>query len=296
MGVVKVNVDGLTSPDLILFLQHEGLSQAEFLEAKSAELIIQYKAFLLHYKKVVPLASTITTKISKFKSSVKALSTVGTSPQASASVIAEGDTFGGLSSELLTTYADEMLKLAMENQSKKSRQRVLPPKEIPDEINLMLEQLIQKEYPLFDSNKDERSAKIMSDVIRTAWKTANDSLRGLNLTLDSSNERLNIILRKICLKVCHQVQSVFPKRATFQLMCSLAKRRKKHFVDEALRALLVMSNQVGVPLVEFLRQGRTLAVRPHNPRSNGIARPGSRSFTFDYEENHKYYNLSLIHI
>ena len=46
MGVVKVNVDGLTSPDLILFLQHAGLSQAEFLQTKSAELIIQYKAFL----------------------------------------------------------------------------------------------------------------------------------------------------------------------------------------------------------------------------------------------------------
>ena len=106
MGVVKVNVDGLTSPDLILFLQHAGLSQAEFLQTKSAELIIQYKAFLLHYKKVVPLASSITTKISKFKSSVKAISTVGTSPRASASVIAEGDTFGGLSSELHRIHKD----------------------------------------------------------------------------------------------------------------------------------------------------------------------------------------------
>ena len=113
MGVVKVNVDGLTSPDLILFLQHAGLSQAEFLQTKSAELIIQYKAFLLHYKKVVPLASSITTKISKFKSNVKALSTVGTSPRASASVIAEGDsviaegdTFGGLSSELHRIHKD----------------------------------------------------------------------------------------------------------------------------------------------------------------------------------------------
>ena len=284
-----VSLDDLSSKDLKLFLKHDGMSPSVLLNSKSQDLIIQYKEFLKIHNRRVPAYTTIKSKISRFRNSVKEASTTGTSPRASASVIAEGDMLGGLSSELLTIYADEMLKLAMENQSKKSQQRVLPPKEIPDEINLMLEQLIQKEYPLFDSNKDERSAKIMSDVIKTTWTTANDSLRRLHRTLDdSSEEQVKLILRKICLKVCRQVQSVFPKRATFQLMCSLAKRKKKHFVNEALRALLVMSNQVGVPLVEFLRQGRTLAVRSHNPR--GSARPGSRKFTFDYLENQVHFN------
>ena len=198
-----VSLDDLSSKDLKLFLKHDGMSPSVLLNSKSQDLIIQYKEFLKIHNRRVPAYTTIKSKISRFRNSVKEASTTGTSPRASASVIAEGDMLGGLSSELLTIYADEMLKLAMENQSKKSQQRVLPPKEIPDEINLMLEQLIQKEYPLFDSHKDEHSAKIMSDVIKTAWKTANDSLWGLNQTLDPSNKRVNIVLREICLKFCH---------------------------------------------------------------------------------------------
>ena len=142
--------------------------------------------------------------------------------------------------QYLVAFTEAMIDMAKKNRSKGGRRTKNPPSEIPQYIQDQATIIIRKEFSKFQASDSIHSTRILKSVISAAWSS-------INTQIDQSNtESHAALLKKVVVNICAELRAIFPKRAMFYLMSSLAKKQKRHFVWQATMALSVVSNQLSM--------------------------------------------------
>ena len=116
----------------------------------------------------------------------------------------------------------------------------------------------------------------MKSVIAAAWSSINTQIDQSDTESDAA------LLKKVVVNICSELRAIFPKRAMFYLMSSLAKKQKRHFVWQATMALSVVSNQLSMTPHELLLQYKTFRLFRKSSKRRHSSRVVCRSFSIHY--------------
>ena len=181
--------------------------------------------------------------------------------------------------QYLVAFTEAMIDMAKKNRSKGGRRTKNPPSEIPQYIQDQATIIIRKEFSKFQASDSIHSTRILKSVISAAWSSINTQIDQSNTESDAA------LLKKVVVNICAELRAIFPKRAMFYLMSSLAKKQKQHFVWQATMALSVVSNQLSMTPHQLLLQYKTFWLFRKTSKRRHLSRLVSRSFSIHYVDN-----------
>ena len=114
--------------------------------------------------------------------------------------------------------------------------------QLPEETQQKAEKFIASIFPTLGEKRTPESRYCTKAIILTAWSKLKE------LKEDGNDRDLETTIQSIC----SSLTDIAPKRALFQLMMRWAQRERKHFQRDSLYALTAVTNQVQLPMDQFL--------------------------------------------
>ena len=183
--------------------------------------------------------------------------------------------------QYLVAFTEAMITMAKKNRSKGGRRTKNPPSKIPQNIQDQATMIIRKEFSGFQASDSIHSSRILKSVITAAWSSIHTQIDQSDTETDAA------LLKKVVVNICAELRAIFPKRAMFYLMSSLAKKQKRHFVWQATMALSVVSNQLSMTPHELLLKYKTFRLLRKTSTRRHLSRFVHRSFSIHYVDNCK---------